>query len=297
MKVKKFKGTGVAIVTPFLENREVDFKSLSKLVKYITSNNADYIVVLGTTGETPTLSDAEKNKITQFVIEENAGILPIVVGMSSNNTNQLVEQIKNTDFFGIDAILSVCPYYNKPNQEGVFRHFEAVANVSPVPVIAYNVPGRTGGGISAATTIRIAKELKNVIGIKEASGNISQIMEIIHNTPEDFLVISGDDALTLPILAAGGDGVISVVANAFPKLFSQMVNNCLKGDFENARINHYKLLEITNAFFADGSPGGVKVALETLDICNNILRLPLTKVNEQLQEKIKRLTIMISSEK
>lgn len=297
MKSKKFKGTGVAIVTPFLANNEVDYEALSNLIKHISSNNADYIVVLGTTGETPTLSDAEKNKITQFVIEENAGILPIVVGMSSNNTNQLVEQIKNTDFFGIDAILSVCPYYNKPNQEGVFRHFEAVANVSPVPVIAYNVPGRTGGGICAATTIRIANELKNIIGIKEASGNMSQIMEIIQNTTDDFLVISGDDALTLPIIAAGGDGVISVVANAFPKLFSKMVNMCLEGDFAQARIIHYKLLNIINDFFADGSPGGVKTALDTLGICQNIVRLPLTNVNEQLKEKIKRLTILISSEK
>ncbi len=297
MKYNKFKGTGVAIVTPFLEDDNIDFESLSKLVNHIITNNTDYIVALGTTAETPTLTEEEKDKITAFVIRENAGKLPVVVGMSSNNTLSLVNKIKKTDFTGIDAILSVCPYYNKPNQEGIFRHFESVSAVSPVPVIAYNVPGRTGGGINAQTTIKMAKELKNIIGIKEASGNINQIMKIIEQKPDDFLVISGDDALTLPVIATGGVGVISVVANAFPCEVTTMVNYCLHNDFESARPLHYKLLELVESLFADGSPAGVKVALETLGICKNILRLPLTKVNEQLEEKIKRLTIKILSEK
>ncbi len=296
MYLNKFKGTGVAIVTPFLKNGDIDFKSFSKLIKYIISNNIDYIVVLGTTAETPTLSEEEKNYIIEFVKNENAGKLPIVVGVSSNNTKQLIDKIKRINFEGIDAILSVCPYYNKPNQEGVFKHFEAVASASPVPVIIYNVPSRTGGlGITATTTVRLANEFDNIIGIKEASGNMLQIMEIIKNKPENFLVISGDDALTLPIIAAGGSGVISVVANAFPSMFSKMVNFCLKGDFAAAREIHYKLLDITNYFFLEGSPAGVKVALETLSICNNILRLPLTPVSEQLKDKIKRLTLMILS--
>ncbi len=279
--INRFKGCGVAIVTPFHKHGTVDFTSLGKLVEHIVSNGVNYVVALGTTGETATLTEKEKIAVTDFIIETVDKRIPVVLGIGGNNTQKLVEQVKQTNFEGVDAILSVAPYYNKPQQKGLFYHFKSIADVSPVPMIIYNVPGRTGVNISVDTTLKLASEVETIIGIKEASGNLMQIMQIIKDKPKDFLVISGDDALTMPTVLAGADGVISVVANAFPKEFSEMVNFALKGNVEKAKELHYKLLNFGNAIFEDGSPAGIKVALEILDLCQNNLRLPLVKVNKQ----------------
>ncbi len=287
--IKEFKGTGVAIVTPFHKHGTVDFTSLGKIVEHIIINDVNYIVALGTTAETATLSENEKIAVTDFIIEAVDKRVPIVLGVGGNDTQKMVEQVKNTNFDGISAILTVSPYYNKPQQKGLFYHFKSIIDVSPIPMIIYNVPSRTSVNITAETTLKLAEEVTGIIGIKEASGNLMQCMDIIKNKPKDFLVISGDDALTLPLIAAGADGVISVVANAFPKEFSEMVSLALAGNVKKAREIHYKLLKFINALFEDGSPSGIKAALEMMELCSNNLRLPLVKVNKQTNATLNNL--------
>ena len=279
-------GTGVAIITPFNKDGSVDLPALKKLVNHQKEGNTDVLVVLGTTGETATLSEQEKEQVINTVIAENAGHCRIVLGVGGNNTAALVHQLENFKYAGVDGILSVSPYYNKPTQEGIFQHYKALSNASPLPIILYNVPGRTGSNMLASTTLRIAKECKNVVGIKEASGNMEQVMDILNHRHPDFLVLSGDDPLTLPMLACGGDGVISVTANAFPRLCSQMVNAFSAGDYATAREIHFKLLEITKLFFVDGNPVGIKYALKLLNICEEFVRLPLVGVREETKGAI-----------
>lgn len=282
----QLKGTGVAIVTPFHESGNIDFGSLEKIIEHVISNGVDYIVSLGTTGESATLSKDEKVAVLDFTIETVNKRVPIVAGIGGNNTQEVIHTIKSTSFEGIHAILSVSPSYNKPQQKGIYAHFKAIAGISPVPVILYNVPGRTASNMTAETVLKLANDFENIVGIKEASGNLLQCMEILKNRPNGFLVISGDDALTLPLIALGADGVISVVANAFPRQFSEMVNLGLKGKYNKARYLHYLLLEFTNALFLDGSPSGIKAALEVLDLCKNTVRLPLVKVNKTVNALI-----------
>ena len=289
MTAEPIKGTGVALVTPFHKYGTIDFTSLGKLVKYVISGGTDFLVALGTTSEAPVLSSDEKNAVLNHIIEVNDGRLPVIVGVGGNNTQRIVNTLKSMDFEGISGILSVAPYYNKPNQKGLYYHFKSIAAASPVPVIIYNVPGRTSSNISGETTLRLAKELENVIGIKEASGNMSQIMEIIKNKPDGFSVLSGDDALTFPMMALGADGVISVVANAVPDQFSQMVKLTLEGKYHEARALHYSLFELMEALFEDGNPAGIKGALDALGIASNNLRLPLVKANKATYNKISSL--------
>lgn len=284
-----FKGTGVAIVTPFKTDKSVDYAALEKLVEHLIQNGIDYLVVQGTTGESVTLSQKEKIEILAFVIKINNKRLPIVLGLGGNCTQTIVDTLKTTSLEGVDAILSVSPYYNKPTQEGIYQHYKAIAEVSPTPIILYNVPGRTSSNILPSTTLRLANDFKNIIAIKEASGNIEQAMEIINNKPKDFLIISGDDALTLPIIASGGDGVISVLANAFPKGFSGMVNAALKGDFETAKKLHYTYFELIHYLFCDGNPAGIKATLKLLGIIDDAVRLPLVNVTEKTYDKIKTI--------
>ena len=287
--IKEFKGTGVAVVTPFHKHGTVDFTSLGKIIEHIITNGVNYIVALGTTGETATLSENEKIAVTDFIIETVDKRVPIMLGVGGNDTQKIVENVKSTNFDGISAILTVAPYYNRPQQRGLYYHFKNIVDVSPVPMVIYNVPSRTSVNITAETTLKIAEEVTGVIGIKEASGNILQCMEIIRNKPKDFLVISGDDALTLPLISAGADGVISVVANAFPKEFTEMVQFALAGNVKKAREIHYKLLKFINTIFEDGSPSGVKAALEIMELCSNNLRLPLVKVNKQTYASLNNL--------
>ncbi len=287
--MKNLTGTGVAIVTPFTKTGEVDTNALSKLVKHLIAGKVEYLVINGTTGESVTLTIEEKNTIIETVVKANGNKLPLVLGIGGNNTAEVISTFKKTDLKSFEAILSVAPYYNKPNQEGYFQHYKAVAESTKKPIILYNVPGRTGSNVIADTQLRIAHAFKNIVATKEASGNIEQMMKIIKNKPKHFSLISGDDSLTLPIIAAGGIGVISVVANAFPKDFSNMVRACLKHDFKTAQPLHYKLLDITEQFFADGNPGGVKQALMHLNICNPYVRLPLCEPNDKVKEQIKLL--------
>ncbi len=279
-------GTGVAVVTPFKANGSVDFDSLTKVINHIIKGKCEYIVINGTTAESPCLTKDEKAAILRHAVDVVKLRVPVVYGVGGNNTAEVVETLMHTDFTGVSAILSVAPYYNKPNQEGLYEHYKAVSKASPLPVILYNVPGRTGMNMTAATTIRLAKEFPNLIGIKEASGNLEQIMEILYGRPADFLVISGDDLLTLPMIACGAEGVISVVANAFPKLFSDMVRTSISGDFKSATKNHFKLMRVTQLFFADGNPGGVKVSLAAQKLCTEKLRLPLMPVNRNIRAGI-----------
>lgn len=282
----KFKGTGVAIVTPFKKSGAIDFEAFENIVNHVIGGGVDFIVVLGTTGESPTISKPEKKVLIEFSVKVINKRIPLVVGIGGNSTSDIVLAIHGTPFKGVDAILSVCPYYSKPQQEGIYQHFKIIADASPVPVILYTVPGRTGSNIAAATTLRLAKDCSNIVGIKEASGNFEQIFQVIKNRPKDFLVLSGDDGLTLPLISAGADGVISVTANAYPKEFSEMVKHALEGNVESARVCHYELIDFTNALFADGSPSGIKAALEIKKICHNYLRLPLVPVNEEAYNRI-----------
>jgi 4-hydroxy-tetrahydrodipicolinate synthase len=286
MSQKSFAGTGVAIVTPFRNDSSIDFKSLEKLLEHLISGGVDYVVVLGTTGESVTLSKDEKMAVINFVTDTVDKRIPVVVGLGGNNTQEILSAIKSADFDNIDAILSVSPYYNKPSQSGIYLHFKAIATASPVPVILYNVPGRTGSNITAETTLKLANECKNIVATKEASGNFAQIMQIIKQKPKNFQVISGDDGITLPLIALGASGVISVAANAFPKEFSTLVNYALKGEIAKAAVLHYKLLDIMNALFEEGSPSGVKAVLEILKIGRNNVRLPLAPVSEQHYAKL-----------
>jgi 4-hydroxy-tetrahydrodipicolinate synthase len=277
-----FKGTGTAIITPFHDSGNIDFGSFEKIIEHVINGGVNYIVALGTTGESATLSRDEKVAVLEFVVETVNKRVPVMAGMGGYSTQEVINTIKSTSFDGIDAILSVCPYYNKPQQKGIYIHFKAIAAISPVPVVLYNVPGRTSVNMLPETALKLAEDFSNIIGVKEASGNLTQIMEIIYNKPQGFLVISGDDALTLPLLSLGADGVISVTANAFPKEVSEMVNLGLKGKFIKARNIHYALLKFTNALFMDGSPSGIKAAMETLELCKNNVRLPLVKINKNV---------------
>lgn len=276
--ITKFTGTGVAIVTPFHTNGEIDYNSLKKLLDSIIDGGVDFIVGLGTTSEAVTLTSDEKKEVMKFVLKIVNKRVPIVKGIGGNNTTAVVNEIKNSSFEGIFGILSVAPYYNKPNQRGLYEHFKAIATVSPVPIILYNVPGRTSSNIAAKTTLKLANDFTNIVSVKEASGDLGQIMEIIKNKPNGFTVLSGDDAITFPMITLGGEGVISVVANAFPTEFSRMVNFALDNKIEEASELHYNLLNIIDLLFADGNPAGVKAALEIKDIIGNKLRLPMVPI-------------------
>ncbi|MDR1259497.1 MAG: 4-hydroxy-tetrahydrodipicolinate synthase [Tannerellaceae bacterium] len=282
------KGMGVALITPFKENESVDFDTLSKLVDYQLQNGTDYLVVLGTTAETPVLTEDEKDKIIECVTMKVNGRIPVVLGVGGNCTRTIVDKLKQHNRFeGIDAILSVVPYYNKPSQEGIFRHYEAIVETTSLPVVLYNVPGRTGVNMTAETTLRIARTFKNVIAVKEASGNFSQIDDIIKNKPADFNVISGDDAITFPLITLGAIGVISVIGNAFPREFSRMVRLALAGDYAGARTIHHSFTELFNLLFVDGNPAGVKSMLNAMGYIENKLRLPLVPTRITTFEKIR----------
>lgn len=288
-----FTGAGVALITPFNEDKSVDYNSLERLIEELVSSEIDYLVVLGTTAETPALSETEKKEIIRFVIEKNAGRLKIVVGVGGNNTMGLVQSIRNADFTGIDAILSVTPYYNKPTQEGLYQHFKLVVEACPVPVILYNVPGRTGVNMDADTTLRIANLSEKVIGIKEASGDLGQFAKIIANAPEYFKVISGDDALTFPSIAIGSVGVISVLGNALPAMLSQLTHAALNNNRELAAHLHLKLSEMFKLIFREGNPAGVKALMEVMGTAKNHVRLPLVSVSPAtyslIEDELKRI--------
>jgi 4-hydroxy-tetrahydrodipicolinate synthase len=287
---KKIYGTGVALVTPFHPSGQIDFTALSRLVHHVIDGGVDFLVALGTTAETATMNADERSAVLQAIIDENAGRVPVVVGMGGNNTRALANEIHHLDFEGVDGILSVAPYYNKPNQRGIYEHFKQIALATDLPVIIYNVPGRTASNISAETCVRLAHDFENIVAVKEASGDLMQVMEILKNRPEGFRLFSGDDALTLPMLALGADGVISVVANAYPRMFSDMVRSMLKDGKRAAALEaHYKLLDMINALFADGNPAGIKALLEHLGVVKNNLRLPMVKVNRSLNAELKKL--------
>lgn len=283
------KGMGVALITPFKEDESVDYDALSRLVDHLLHNGADFLVVLGTTAETPTLSEDEKRKILDLVVAKVRGRIPIILGLGSNCTHAIVERLKADNFEGVDGILSVVPFYNKPSQEGIYQHYKAVANATDMPIILYNVPGRTGVNMTAETTLRIARDFKNVIAVKEASGNITQMDEIIKNKPEDFSVISGDDGITFPLIAMGAVGVISVIGNALPKEFSRMVRLALENDYTNARTIHHRFTELFKLLFVDGNPAGVKCMLNLMGMSQNVLRLPLVPTCITTSEKIREL--------
>jgi 4-hydroxy-tetrahydrodipicolinate synthase len=279
--MSKFRGTGVAIITPFI-NQELDFNSLGNVVEHVISGGVDYIVALGSTGETATLDEAESKEVLDYVIQKNQGRVPIVAGnFAGNNTKDLVRKIKNYDFTGIDAILSSSPAYVKPTQEGIYQHYMAIAEVSPIPVLLYNVPGRTRSNIEWETTIRLANDSKNIIGIKEASGDLIQTTRIIKNRPEGFIVTSGDDEIAMPMIACGGDGVISVIANAFPKQFSDMVKHALADDFVLARIENLSIYDLHKWLYIEGNPVGIKAAMKHLGIISTLeVRLPLSPMSD-----------------
>ncbi len=285
-KYSKFKGTGVALVTPFLKDGSIDFNGLGKVIDHVIKGEVEYVVSLGTTGETPTLSKEEKKSLIKYTVEKTDKRVPVVVGVGGNNTREVMDTFKQYDLNGVDAILSVSPYYNKPSQRGIIEHYKAIAGVSPLPIIIYNVPGRTSSNINAETTLQLAHEVKNIFAVKEASGNFDQIMKIIKYKPKDFLVISGDDLITLPVIASGGDGVISVIANAFPGEFSEMVRCALAGNYTMGQKLHYKIDEFIRLIFADGSPAGVKFLLEKMKICSSYVRLPLVNVNAQVEKSL-----------
>lgn len=283
----KFYGTGVAIITPFQQDGEIDYPALKDLIEYLIAGGINYIVSLGTTGESATLNTAEKAAVWKFTAEVVDGRIGLIAGIGGNNTAEVVDDIKAFDTTGYDAILSVSPPYNKPTQQGIYLHYKAIAENSPLPIILYNVPGRTGSSISAETTVRLAKDFSNIIGTKEASGNFDQINQIMRDKPENFLVISGDDPVTLPMMALGAVGVISVVANALPRQTAAMVQHCLKGDYAAAQKEHFNLIDFTRQCFIEGSPAGVKVALRALNICDDVVRLPLVQVSDATNAMIK----------
>lgn len=279
-------GTGVALVTPFKKDFSVDVEALKRIVNYQIDNGIEYLVVLGTTGEPATLKKEEKELVIKTVIETNNGRLPLVLGVGGNNTAEVVEELKTRDFTGFSAVLSVSPYYNKPTQEGIYQHFKAIAEASPLPVILYNVPGRTGSNVLPATVIRLANDFKNIVAIKEAAGDIVQAMKLIQLKPKDFLVISGDDMVTLPMVLAGGAGVISVIAEGFPKQFSEMVRLGLQRKVDEAYKIHYEIADSIDMIFEQGNPGGVKEIFKSLGLSENTVRLPLVNVNEDLANRL-----------
>lgn len=281
-----FKGLGIALVTPFTASGTVDYVALKKLVEYQLKNGADFFCILATTGETPTLTEDEKQRIKDLVVEVVNGKVPILIGCGGNNTAAIVEELHTRDFSGIDGVLSVCPYYNKPSQEGLYQHFKTIAAATDMPVVLYNVPGRTGVNLKAETTVRLARDCRNIVAVKEASGSLEQIDEIIKNKPDDFDVISGDDALTFPMIACGAVGVISVIGNALPKEFSRMLRLEMNGEFEPARKIHHKFTDLFNLLFVDGNPAGVKAMLHEMGMIENVLRLPLVPTRLTTMQKI-----------
>ena len=281
-----FKGTGVALVTPFKKNFSVDFEALKKIVNFVIDGGVDYLVILGTTGEPATLTPEEKETVIKTIIEANNGRLPLVLGVGSNNTQQVTDELKKRDFFAFSAVLSVSPYYNKPTQEGIYQHFKAISQASPLPLILYNVPGRTASNLLPSTVVRLANDFKNIIGIKEAAGDIVQAMKLIQTCPKDFLIISGDDLITLPMILAGGSGVISVIGEGFPKAFSNMVRLGLSKKVDEAYQIHYKIADAIDLIFEEGNPGGIKQIHKTLGLSENTVRLPLVSVSENLANRI-----------
>lgn len=275
MAHNKFKGLGVALITPFTKTGEVDYTALRRLLDYQISNGVDFLCILATTGETPCLTVEEKKKIKDIVVEKVAGRIPILMGCGGNNTSAVVHALKTEDFSGVDGVLSVCPYYNKPSQEGLYQHFKTIAEATSLPVVLYNVPGRVGVNMTAHTTLRLARDCENIVAIKEASGNFTQIDDIIKNKPENFDVISGDDGITFPLITLGAVGVISVIGNALPKEFSRMVRLALNGDYSPALHIHHKFTELFKLLFVDGNPAGVKAMLNAMGLIENELRLPL----------------------
>lgn len=282
-----FKGTGVALVTPFDASGNIDESALRKLVNHQVDNGTDFLVVMGTTGEAATLSSDEQDKVLSIVIEENDKRLPVVLGMGGNNTAELKAKIAAFNTPGVDGFLSASPHYNKPAQSGIIEHFKQLAESSKLPIILYNVPGRTGSNMTASTIVELSK-VDKIVAVKEASGNMDQVMEVLANVAPDFSVLSGEDALTMPITALGGDGVISVVANAFPKEFSTMINAVKANDLEEARKTHFQLLKVTGYFFEEGNPSGIKYCLKCLDICEDYLRLPLVGITDDLKSRMKK---------
>ena len=289
MKRNIFKGLGIALVTPFKASGDVDYDAIKRLVNYQIDNGADFLCILATTGETPTLTAEEKCKIRETVVSVNAGRLPVLMGCGGNNTAAVVHELRTGDFAGIDGVLSVCPYYNKPSQEGLYQHFKAIAAATELPVVLYNVPGRTGVNMKAETTVRIAADCENVVAIKEAAGSLEQVDEIIKNAPAGFDVISGDDALTLPMMACGAVGVISVIGNALPREFSNMLHLAAQGDMENAKVIHHKFTDLFSLLFVDGNPAGIKTVLYEMGMIENVLRLPLVPARLTTLQKIGEL--------
>lgn len=281
------KGMGVALITPFKEDESVDYEALGRLVDFQLQNGTDYLVVLGTTAETPTLTEQEKKEIVSMVVSKVRGRIPVVLGVGGNCTRSVVEKLKHDNFDGIDAILSVVPYYNKPSQEGIYQHYKAISEATDLPIILYNVPGRTGVNMTAETTLRVARDFKNVVAVKEASGNITQMDDIIKNKPANFDVISGDDGITFPLITLGAVGVISVIGNAFPKEFSKMVRLALNGDYNNALTIHHRFTELIELLFVDGNPAGAKSILNAMGYIENKLRLPLVPTRITTFEKIR----------
>jgi 4-hydroxy-tetrahydrodipicolinate synthase len=283
-----FRGTGVALVTPFHTDGSIDFNSLGKLIDHVINNGVNYLVALGTTAETPTLSNDEKKQVLAHVVKHNAGRVPVVCGMGGNNTAEVLSLIAEYDWTGVSGILSVSPYYNKPTQEGIYQHFKAIAQACKLPIILYNVPGRTSGNILPATAVRLANEFTHIVAIKEASGNMKQCMEYVHTAPAHFAILSGDDDLIVPQAAIGFSGVISVAANCFTKDFTSMVNAALEGNFDTAKQLHYKLLKGIDLLFAEGNPAGVKCVLQEMNICGDTLRLPLVNVSDHTKASIQK---------
>jgi 4-hydroxy-tetrahydrodipicolinate synthase len=286
--MKKFKGIGVAIVTPFKNDSSIDFSALGHVINHIIKGGVNYIVIMGTTGESATLTKDEKQAIISYVLEAVDNRVPLIVGIGGNNTQEVINSIRQTALTGIDGILSVVPYYNKPTQRGLFQHFKTIATWSPIPVIMYNVPGRTGCNISADTCLELAHTCENIKGIKEASGDLSQIMKIMRGKPENFDLISGDDMLAIPVIAAGGIGVISVLGNAFPAVCAELVNNALKNNFKSAREIQFRYLEMIELLFTEGNPAGIKAMLSTMNLCQNTLRLPLVPVSRPTMIRIQK---------
>lgn len=284
--MKKFTGTGVALVTPFKEDLSVDHEALAKIVNFNIDNGVDYLVISGTTGESATITKTEKRDITNTIKKANNGRLPLVLGIGGNNTAALIEEIENTDFSGIDAILSVSPYYTKPTQEGIYQHYKAISNASSLPIILYNVPGRTMSNMLPETTLRLGKDFENIIAVKEAGNNMQQYLQLLKDKPDDFMIISGDDDLVLGMVLAGGSGVISVIGQAFPKQFSNMIRLGLDNNAKDAYAVHYELMDIVSYIFAENNPAGIKSVLAARGLCKDLVRLPLVSASESLKKKI-----------
>ncbi len=289
MAQNKFRGLGIALITPFKTDGSIDFDALDRLVEYQIKGRADFLCIMGTTAETPTLSREEKRLLKEHLVERVAGRVPLLMGCGGNNTAAILDELQNEDWKGIDGVLSVCPYYNKPSQEGLYQHFAAIARVSPVPVVLYNVPGRTGVNMTAETTLRLAREFENIVAIKEASGNITQMDDIIKNKPQHFDVISGDDGITFPLITLGAVGVISVIGNALPAEFSRMVRLALRGEYSSSLTIHHKFTELFKLLFIDGNPAGVKAMLSEMGMIQNVLRLPLVPTRLTTMEKISQI--------